>query len=102
MSKIYVIIRMSLPRSPSQFELARSALAIGAPPQNNNWSTESIGERSPNSPYVPPVFNRLSSYKSIGKNVTRFRKNRKGSRRANRKASRKNRKNRKASRKNRN
>ena len=91
---------MSLPKSPSQFELARKALSIQAPPNNENWSSYSVGTRSPNSPYAPPVFNRVkSSYASVGKNIPRSRKNRKnrkGSRRANRKASRKNRKSRKS------
>jgi hypothetical protein len=87
---------MSLPKSPSQFQLAKEALRIEKPPNNENWgwsSSPSVGTRSPNSPYVPPVFNRVkSSYASIGKNVPRFRKSRsRKNRRANRKASRKNR-----------
>jgi hypothetical protein len=97
---------MSLPKSPSQFELAKAALRIERPPNNENlgWSSSpSYGTRSPSSPYTPPVFNRLkSSYAAVGKAVPsprKSRKNRKGSRRANRKGSR--RANRKASRKNR-
>jgi hypothetical protein len=89
---------MSLPRSPSQFQLAKEALRIERPPNNENlgWSSSpSYGTRSPSSPYTPPAFNRLkSSYSAVGKAVPshlrknrsrKNRKNRKGSRRANRK-----------------
>jgi hypothetical protein len=85
---------MSLPRSPSQFQLAKEALRIERPPNNENlgWSSSpSYGTRSPSSPYTPPAFNRLkSSYSAVGKAVpSHLRKNRS---RKNRKASRKNRK----------
>jgi hypothetical protein len=90
---------MSLPKPPSQFQLAKEALRIEKPPNNENWgwsSSPSVGTRSPNSPYVPPVFNRVkSSYASIGKNVPRFRKSRsrKNRSRKNRRANRKTRRN---------
>jgi len=89
---------MSSPKVPSQFELAKEALRIERPPNNENlgWSSSpSYGTRSPSSPYVPPVFNRLkSSYSAVGKAIPHFRKSRKNrkSSRKNRKASRKNRK----------
>ena len=107
-NKLLVIIRMSSPKPLlSQFQLAKNALRINTPPNNERlgWSASpSVGTRSPSSPYSPPAFNRLkSSYASVGKAVPsyRSRKNRKGSRK-NRKASRKNRKGSRKNRKSRN